>query len=171
MARGYYRKEFRGLQGLHERKAGVAAPCGGNERRTVVPWPGRALSTWIVPACAVTMAWAIASPSPAPPVRRLRDWSARYRRSNRWGRSAPASIPAPSSDTVSATLAPEQMGQIGAVDSGAVVGHRKRHPGPGFQVCRRRASMLQRVVQHVAKRLTDPHAVELQRRESGAHLQ
>ena len=85
--------------------------------------------------------------------------------------SQPCAADASAAGLVGEVQAVEQMGQIGAVDSGAVVGHRKRHPGPGFQVCRRRASMLQRVVQHVAKRLTDPHAVELQRRESGAHLQ
>ena len=56
-------------------RCGQVAP--GREKRTVVPCPGPSLATVMVPAWAVTMARAIASPRPEPPVPRVRDRSAR----------------------------------------------------------------------------------------------
>src|SRR5690625_3196364 len=67
---------------------------------TVVPF-SNSLCTSIEPSCASTISFAIANPKPLPPLSLERDFSTRYKRSNKYGSSS-SGIPIPSSviDTI-----------------------------------------------------------------------
>ncbi len=87
------------------RSGGIAGTVGRAGSRTVKSVRPGVLSTEISPRCASTIARAIESPSPVPPVWRARERSARENRSNS-SSAISGSIPGPSSSTVSTASDP-----------------------------------------------------------------
>src|SRR5690606_26953337 len=86
--------------------AGPAGPASGTRTVNAAPPPG-ACAADAPPPCSSAMLRTIARPSPLPPVRRLRDLSARQNRPKTCGRSS-AEIPVPVSATSISASAPSR---------------------------------------------------------------